>query len=201
MNEKISMERIFSHIYENNVWGDNGLEEYRGSSGPGSSKEYNLEYVKFVNEFIEEKNIKKVIDVGCGDWRIGEILFSDKEIDYTGYDVYNELINYLNSKHGSERKRFIKLDASSEKEKIKSADLLLCKDVLQHWDNASVVDFVNWAIDSKKFKYVMITNCRGFNLNDVLIGGWRGLGFGHPLLSKFSRVFSYKTKDVLLYAG
>jgi hypothetical protein len=36
------MEPIFTHIYENNLWGNNYNPEYSGSSGKGSNLYYNL---------------------------------------------------------------------------------------------------------------------------------------------------------------
>jgi len=33
------METVFTNVYENKTWGDNGIKEYNGSSGGGSTIE------------------------------------------------------------------------------------------------------------------------------------------------------------------
>ena len=90
-----NMEQIFSSIYKNCLWGSNGNSNYQGSSGDGSSPEYNIDYIDFIKKFIDDNNIKSVSDGGCGDWRLGSSLYYDLDIEYNGYDVYSELIAYL----------------------------------------------------------------------------------------------------------
>lgn len=195
------MEKAFTSIYQNSVWGNNGSTEYRGSSGPGSSVEYNVEYIAFLRKFISDNDIKSVVDVGCGDWRIGEALFDGLDLEYTGYDVYGDLVAHLNKKHGGPKRSFIKLDSSTDKESVKDADLLVCKDVLQHWDDQSVVDFIEWVTKSGKFKYALITNCRGGSIQGH-IGGHRGLDASHALIANkgFSKVFQYNSKETILFS-
>ena len=81
------MENIFTNIYEMNTWGNNKHSEYSGSSGGGSSIDFNKNtYIPFLKTFIRERNIKHVIDLGCGDFLCGSLIYDDLDITYVGYD-------------------------------------------------------------------------------------------------------------------
>jgi len=55
---------IFTKIYETNEWGNNGNQEYKGSSGGGSKIDFNLIYISKIREFIDINNIKKIVEIG-----------------------------------------------------------------------------------------------------------------------------------------
>jgi hypothetical protein len=83
-----------------------------------------------------------------------------------------------------------------------SADLLVLKDILQHWTDEEVIMFMDWATTSGKYKFIFITNCSGENTGTLdTPGRWRGLTETHPLLAKYGlrRIFSYGTKRCLLW--
>jgi hypothetical protein len=68
---------------------------------------------------------------------------------------------------------FIQLDASAGS--LPSADLLICKDVLQHLPNAHVQQILNQA---KKFKYCLFVNDINYiymSNQDIEVGGYRPL--------------------------
>ena len=44
------MEKIFTSIYEKKVWGNNNNKNYSGSSGIGSSIEYNKKIYKYIKK-------------------------------------------------------------------------------------------------------------------------------------------------------
>jgi hypothetical protein len=45
------MEQTFTNIYEYKMWGNNNVQEYQGSSGSGSSINYNKDtYVPFLKK-------------------------------------------------------------------------------------------------------------------------------------------------------
>ena len=84
------MEHIFTNIYEYNYWGNNNNSEYKGSSGGGSYIEYNKDtYVPFLKKFIINHNIKDVVDLGCGDFVCGKLIYDDLDIKYTVYDQWH----------------------------------------------------------------------------------------------------------------
>lgn len=96
------MEEFFTQIYENNRWGTNNNKNYSGSSGRGSS----LEYIKLLQNLIKEYKINNVVDLGCGDFRIGRTLYDDLNINYTGYDTYKKVITYNKNQYSSSKYTF-----------------------------------------------------------------------------------------------
>ena len=59
-----NMEQIFSSIYKNCLWGSNGNSNYQGSSGDGSSPEYNIEYIDFIKKYdLLEKNFEDNLEL------------------------------------------------------------------------------------------------------------------------------------------
>ena len=85
------MEDIFTKIYEKSKWGNNHNKEYSGSSGHGSSIDYNKKYIPLLKRIIIDYNVNNVVDLGCGDFQIGKLLYDDIHIIYTGYDTYKKL--------------------------------------------------------------------------------------------------------------
>jgi alpha-N-acetylglucosamine transferase len=154
---------IFTLIYETNEWGDNNNPSYEGSSGWGSSIEYNKNnYIPFIRSFIEKFKIKTIVDLGCGDFRIGKLLYQDLDIDFTGYDAYEGVINFNKDKYKEHKNfHFIHSDFSAKEYRgdLKEADLCIIKDVLQHWPNNHIIEFMEYITNSKKYKYILIINC------------------------------------------
>ena len=113
-------------------------------------------YNEFVSKFIEDKNIKSVVDLGCGDWQSSWIIYDHlHHVDYVGIDCVESVINTNKMRHP--RHKFISMDFISNAESIPSGDLCVIKDVLQHLTCQEIRDALDAVI--KKFKYVMITNC------------------------------------------
>ena len=154
------MERVFTNIYENKVWGDNNNPEYNGSSGGGSDLDYNKDtYVPFLKKFIVDNNIKNIVDLGCGDFRCGKLIYDDLDIKYTGYDTYKKMIDYNLKQHSLPKYFFEHLNFFDNKEIIINGDLCILKDVLQHWKMDEIYTFLDYLIENKNFKYILICNC------------------------------------------
>jgi hypothetical protein len=176
------MEYIFTNIYKQKYLGDNENDKYNGSSGFGSKLGYNINtYIPFLKEFITKNNIKTIVDLGCGDFICGTHIYDNLNIKYTGYDIYKEVIDFNLDKYSPEKYTFIHLDFYNNKENLEQADLCILKDVLQHWPLSYIHTFLDYLIDTKKFKYILICNCSYQEQDDVNIplGGFR------PLSSNF----------------
>ena len=138
------MEDVFTKIYETNAWGNNGNAEYSGSSGDGSCINYNKDtYVPFLKKFITEHNIKTIVDLGCGDFQCGKLIYDDLDVSYTGYDAYKKIIEYNSSQCTLPKYTFNHLDFCNNKESIRSGDLCILKDVIQHWSLANIYTFLD----------------------------------------------------------
>jgi FkbM family methyltransferase len=193
---------VFTEIYETGTWGSNGNPEYKGSSGDGSFVEKNQEYISFLKEFIRQKEIRSVCDLGCGDWKCGNLIYDDLPIRYNGYDAYGKLVDYNQKTFASEKYSFKQLDFLNLPDEIKQADLCIIKDVLQHWPLNSIYSFLDTICNSKKFKYILVTNCcyQTTHNTDITMGQFRPLSKDFLPLKKYNPSFllAYESKEVLL---
>jgi hypothetical protein len=196
-------EEIFTTIYNRCYWGSNQHKKYRGSSGEGSSLEYNkTTYIPFIRAFIRENKIQTVVDLGCGDFRCGPSLYYDLDIIYHGYDVYKSLIDTYLEVILTPKYNFYHLDFFKKKEEIISGDLCILKDVLQHWNTNEIYIFLDYLITTKKFKYILITNCsqQTSAVREINTGDFSPLTCDQMPLKKYGAVKQLKwdTKEVSL---
>ena len=191
------METIFTDLYEREFWGSNGHLEYRGSSGSGSDPEFNQPYITWLRRYIQENRIQSIVDIGCGDFRCGPHIYTDSEIHYTGIDVYKPLIESLQKEFTEFR--FLHLDCFKEPEKIPSADLYILKDILQHWSNKDITEFLERLIQLQKCNAILIINCgQQKRKKNIRTGYHRQLSARFAPLRNFHPqiVLTYETKEV-----
>lgn len=96
-----------------------------------------------------------------------------KDKMYIGIDVVKSVIDKNIKNHRTRNVIFL---MNSGKQELQG-DLLLLKDVLQHWPIGDIQKFVEDIIPN--FKYVLVTNCckcPGLTVNsEIEIGGYRPL--------------------------
>ena len=138
----------FGEIYEKNVWGGEKGEFF---SGEGSTEKYTAEYVETVKNFITEKKIKKVVDLGCGDFRVASKIVSG-DFHYTGCDVVFSLVKYLNEQHKSETVEFRCINIVEDD--LPEGDLCLVRQVLQHLSNAEISRVLG---NAHQYKHLIVT--------------------------------------------
>ena len=64
---KSDVEEIFYKIYTNRTWESKKNVNFSG----GASNPVFLEsYIPYVVSFIKDNHIKKIVDIGCGDFRV-----------------------------------------------------------------------------------------------------------------------------------
>ena len=199
----VYMEETFTNLYEGCGWGNNNMKEYAGSSGGGSTVWFNENtYVPFLKKFIINNNIKNVVDLGCGDFVCGPLIYDNLNIKYTGYDAYKKVIDYNSNKMDPIKYKFLHLDFCNKKEDIIDGELCILKDVLQHWSLKNIYNFLDYLVYNKKFKYILITNCANQieDNNDIVDGKWRELNSKYFPLKKYQPIVLYKyhTKEVSL---
>ena len=195
------MEQTFTEVYEKSCWGNNNNAEYSGSSGGGSDVEFNIDgYVPFLKKFITDNNIKTVVDLGCGDFRCGKLIYDDLDVVYTGYDAYKKVVEYNSKQHSALKYTFTHLDFCSKKECISNGELCILKDVIQHWSLENINTFLDYLVAHKKFKYILICNCCDQTQDNTEIqnGGFRPLSSDRLPLRKYNatRLYKYHTKEV-----
>ena len=141
-----STEEVFTRIYQKGSWSEDGF------SFSGSQLYYTKPYILFLQEFLKKNHIATVVDVGCGDWQTFRYI-NWEGIQYTGYDVVPSIIDRNSALFGQPSIQFIHADALTIP--LPSANLLICKDVLQHLPNQEVQKLI---AQLYKFKHCLIIN-------------------------------------------
>ena len=139
------MKQRFERIYAHNDWGN--------GSGEGSLPIYAQPYAGFLQRFLRQHDIRSVVDFGCGDWQFSKTI-NWTGIEYKGYDIVTPVIDENRARYQTEHITFH--EVSRGLEDLPGADLLLAKDVLQHWSDESVLAFLPVV---SRYRYTLITNC------------------------------------------
>jgi SAM-dependent methyltransferase len=142
--KKTASETVFSRIYTGNEW--------VFGSGDGSLPSSTEEYRSFLQSFLREHRIRSVVDVGCGDWQFSRLL-DWSGVEYLGIDVVDEVIKKNSSAFAGPNVRFLRQDVLESRPP--PADLLLLKDVLQHWPFAAIESIISWF---PSYRYILVTN-------------------------------------------
>ena len=142
--------KAMEQIYDLNLWGENSTKFY---SGFGShNPEIVIPFIDVVKEFLTSfKNPITVLDLGCGDFNIGNQLVNHTK-NYVAVDIVEDLINYNKMKFKADNLEFRCLDIA--KDSLPKADCVILRQVLQHLSNAEVQRILNKLIN---FKYVILT--------------------------------------------
>jgi len=153
---------VFSQIYDNADWGQDGTGPF--CSGHGSRGSFAYQYARAVEGVLAERaDIRVVLDVGCGDFQVARAIdFGDR--DYLGMDCVPALIEYNNRVYGYGYTDSPTLVSFRCRDAIEEAwphaDLVLIRQVLQHLTNAQIARVLE---KTKAYKYVLITE-------DVYVG-------------------------------
>jgi SAM-dependent methyltransferase len=116
------------------LWGGIGGNEF--FSGQGSLDKFAAPYVEWLTGFIAECGIKTIVDLGCGDFRIGQQICSAISVKYVGVDIVLDLIAFNQSRYGNATVSFKCVDIIEDE--LPDGDLCLIRQVLQHLSNAQI---------------------------------------------------------------
>jgi len=159
---------VFGEIYESAAW--------EGGSGEGSRAAVTAVYRGIVEALVQGSDVRSVVDVGCGDWEFSQLIdWSD--VSYLGLDVVPDVIARNRESFARPGVEFRHADVQVELPP--AADLLLCKDVLQHWPVAWIQAFLRST--RRRYRYALLTNDIASTrpshpLNsDIELGDWRPL--------------------------
>lgn len=187
-----SAKEVFTKVYDEAQWGRNA--EGEGFSGTGSMVAFSKEYMIFLQNFLREKNIHSVVDIGCGDWEFSQHI-DWKGITYKGFDVVQSVIDKNNKKFSKPLITFECVDVINSE--LPRADLMICKDVFQHLTNGDILLILK---QLSKYKYCLITNDinpQNFTSDNSEIL-WRG---SYRTLDLTKPPFNLKGTKILTYKG
>jgi SAM-dependent methyltransferase len=139
----------FDAIYKEQLFGT--MRGQRFYSGAGSVGHFNDSYCELVAELIRERKIRSIVDLGCGDFRIG-VRLAPLVDDYIGVDIVPDLINHNQREYGSNRVSFACLDIVDDP--LPEGDLCLVRQVLQHLNNAEIAAVLN---KLQLYKWALVT--------------------------------------------
>lgn len=148
VNKARPIKEVFTRVYEEHQWGGAG-DSY--CSGSGSSGFHASQYAAVVKQLIQDKGIKTMIDLGCGDFVVGRALRTEG-VKYIGIDIVDNLIHKNLEAYGDAITSFQSLDMV--KDQLPDGDLCIIRQVFQHLSNKQIVSVLQ---KTKKFKYILIT--------------------------------------------
>ena len=175
--EKIR-KNAFRHIYLSNHWQNYfKLDLQKSRSGPGSNLNYTSDMSIELEKFFAEKNIKTILDIGCGDFIWMNLLLNkyynyDK---YLGLDIVDELIKNNNLKYSNDKISFKTFDLVKD-EIPKGFDIILIRDVFIHLKNEQIVNFLN-LLKNLDIKFFGVTSTPSLKKNNELkaVGRYRDI--------------------------
>ncbi len=181
--------RLFDTHYRRGLWG--------GGSGTGSVPAEAKPFVDVFNAVASFAGWQSVTDAGCGDGRVAAAL---RVPEYRGYDVSPAALDlFATNAPGRQAER---LDIYRDRDRLPAADVLIGRDVLHHWPNEWVADWLSWVRASRRWPSVLL--CQDVHQwhdgQDCHLGGYRAL---HPHLAPLKQfaprvVVEYLHKAVLL---
>ena len=140
----------FSEIYRTKLWGEAEGEEFY--SGGGSEAHFAVPYVELVQSLIAKHQIRTVVDLGCGDYRVGRRICAQGDLRYVGVDVVPDLIAHNRSSFGGPQVEF--RCANLIDDALPDGELCLIRQVLQHLTNAEISRVL---AKCAKYRVVLVT--------------------------------------------
>ena len=136
-----------------------------------------LEYTQNIRQklpvIIEELSIRSVFDAPCGDFHWMRDVVAQRDIDYLGADIVNELIEENTRKYRTRRVRFEALDIA--KGPFPGMDLWICRDCFFHLPYSDILASLE-NFQRAGIKYLLTSTHivgPGFQNTDVQAGGFR----------------------------
>ncbi|CEL97136.1 unnamed protein product [Vitrella brassicaformis CCMP3155] len=192
--ETNALRGAFSSIYSSAKWGRN--KDGKGHSGAGSTEEATDNFRLLLEDFLRQRNIRSVVDAGCGDWEWTQFVDWRPVEEYTGVDVVPSVIARNQDLYSSHNRTF-HARSILKRDNLPPADLLMSKDVLQHLPTPMVHQFIANHLSAHdgryKYKYALLTNdrCNVTRLHRRCVdnrdlgqpGGWREVNLALPPFS------------------
>lgn len=136
----MSLQSVFEDIYKQRMWGgDEQTDDF--NSGSGSDSAAADPYVDVVARFIRQCGAGKIVDLGCGDFRVGAKIVDATGVRYTGVDIARPLIAHLKATKATPAVDFQCLNIVDDP--LPLGDLYLIRQVLQHLNNRQIATILD----------------------------------------------------------
>lgn len=147
-NRRLPIKEVFTRIYRDGEWGP---AQHGFCSGGGSTDAHAVSYGNAIANFIRDRNISSVLDLGCGDFAIGRRIQMEG-VRYIGVDIVDALVSRNQETCGGPNTEFRCLDIITDE--LPNAQLCLIRQVLQHLSNAQIMAIVK---KLTMYKYFIVT--------------------------------------------
>jgi SAM-dependent methyltransferase len=139
---------IFGAIYRDNKWGG---AAGTFSSGSGSTAAHAGLYAGAVRKFASEHGVRRIVDLGCGDFTVGAELVRG-DLEYVGVDIVPEVVERNRRLHGAARVSFECRNIIDDE--LPDGDLCLVRQVLQHLSNEQIAKVLR---NLGRYRRVLVT--------------------------------------------
>jgi SAM-dependent methyltransferase len=146
----VPMSEVFRVIYQNDGWGGYGSRPYY--SGPGSDVRHARAYAARIRNFMATQQVTSIVDLGCGDFRVGAMLVTDG-VQYTGIDIVEDLVRFNSRRFACSTIRFECLDITQNS--LPDGELCLIREVLQHLSNSEILRILP---KLEKYRHIIYTD-------------------------------------------
>lgn len=162
----MSAKDIFTDIYARKAWGD----------GSGGGSVHSGPYIEHVNALIRKHRPKTILDIGCGDMVVASKL-DLMGAKYIGWDAAAN----CGSKPFLRAGYHIEYSKDALTDELPQADMVLCKEVMQHLSNDDV-----WALVTRMVPHKVCVICNAYDdthspikrNGDTHTGGFRPIEIG-----------------------
>jgi hypothetical protein len=142
---------LFSEIYRKGYWGSSPQQPFYSGSGSHDETQ-TLRYINAVKSLITSlPESPVIIDLGCGDFNIGQQLYRQSQ-HYYAIEIVPELIAYNQQRFKASNLTFKCMDATTEK--LPDGDILLIRQVFQHLANHEIKAVLKQA---SHYTYIIVT--------------------------------------------
>tara|TARA_B100000945_G_C20364008_1_gene588639 strand:+ start:147 stop:920 length:774 start_codon:yes stop_codon:yes gene_type:complete len=174
----------FSEIYRKNFW---------SSSESGSGKGSELKYTKSIRDWLikicPKYNVKSFLDVACGDFNWMRFVVSHLDIEYTGMDIVDDVIDQNIAQYADSKISFVTADICNDP--LPDCDLLMIRDCLFHLSFSDIDDFF-LNLSKTNYKFLVTTThilSDTYVNHDVISGDFRNIDLFKP-------PFNFQEKDI-----
>lgn len=170
---KANIAAAFSKVYDENVW------QRKDTSGPGSSAQYTGEYRSFLHRLLQSRQVKRLLDVGCGLWEYMQHV-NLAGVEYLGIDPVPSVIKRNQALQLPPNIQF-QCGTIDDVANLGRFDMAIVKDVFQHLPNQLIIEMLE---KLKVIPMLLVTNdlLHGPNV-DCSLGGFRKINLEGPPFS------------------
>ena len=164
---------VFNTVFEINDWSSS-----ESKSGMGSTLEFTENTRAELPAIFEKYNIKRVLDVACGDFNWMKEVVGTLDY-YKGTDIVKPLVDRNNEKYRIPNKvEFECNDIIDHFNPIGEFDAIIAKDVLVHFPTEKVLQTLE-NFKKSGIKYIFLTHFNKIdtNVNIESFGLWRPINF------------------------